>query len=329
MAWPFVDRRERLRREASDWLAKLNGPDGAHQRAAFEQWYRADTAHAEAYERLAALFDLAAQARPEPGRAARAGTRKQWLAYPGAALAAAALAVGAVVVFAPGLGQGPRDARLTVFVAPDQASRRVVLDDGSEALLAAGSELAVAMEKRARRLNLRRGEGRFTVAHEPRPFIVSARETEVVARGTRFTVRLDPHQTRVSLIEGRIDVSYALGEGQPVRRITSLGPGESLMVPEAPDPSAERPAQPAPVAMIEFDDTPLGEAVERINRVHAGDLVHLADPALARRRITGAFRTDDPAGFARGAAAALGLQAIRRGSEGQWLLASRAGAPPG
>ena len=40
---------DRIEREASDWFARLRGPDGEDQRDAFEQWRDADPRHAEAY----------------------------------------------------------------------------------------------------------------------------------------------------------------------------------------------------------------------------------------------------------------------------------------
>ena len=56
--------------------------------------------------------------------------------------------------------------QVAVFTATLDESRLVALIDGSKVLLSPGSELGVDIDGNGRRLELRRGEGRFTVAHE-------------------------------------------------------------------------------------------------------------------------------------------------------------------
>ena len=62
--WLFGGRRERVRRRAAAWIAKLNGPHGERERAAFGRWYHAHPDHAAAFDRQSALFDLAEGIRP-------------------------------------------------------------------------------------------------------------------------------------------------------------------------------------------------------------------------------------------------------------------------
>lgn len=331
MRWPFVGRGERLRREASDWIARMNGAHDLSDRASFEQWYRSDPDHAATYDRLSALFSAAESIRPasREGMVRTAPSRGAYGLRPRYALAALA-AVGAVAI----LGYTVLGARelmpsaqtgvqVAVFAATGE-SRLVALVDGSEVLLSPGSELAVDFDDRQRRLQLTRGEGRFTVAHEARPFVVSAQGTEVVARGTQFIVRLTPGETLVSLIEGRVEVAYPPSATGP-RRVASLAPGQRLVVPAASTPGpATQPAaasSPSATTMIELDDTRLAEAVELMNRSAEGE-VRLADSALAGLRVTGAFRAGDIEGFADGVAAALSLD-VRRASDGALWLEAR------
>jgi transmembrane sensor len=326
MRWPFVGRRERLRRDASDWIARLNGAHDQSERAAFERWYRADPDHAATYDRLAALFAAAGHVQPVPGAVRLSPSRGRQA--PRTRYALAALAAGIVVMLGYAV-LGAREGRpsaqsgvqVALFAASGGASRTVSLVDGSEVLLAPGSELDVDIDGERRRLRLRRGEGRFTVAHEDRPFVVTAEGTEVVARGTQFVVSLRPDGTLVSLIEGRVEVSYAPSPGGSRRRLASLEPGQRLIVPAASGPvpasdaSAPGPSHPA---MIELDDTRLAEAVERVNRQADGQ-VRLADPALGDLHVTGAFRAGDVEGFAQGVAAALDLKVERSGDGTLWL----------
>lgn len=332
--WPFAGRRERLRRQASDWIARLNGPHGARERAAFERWYRASPDHAAAYDRLAALFETAANMRPAAGAGVAEPRNGRERARPvryALAAAAAALCIVLLAFAVLGASEAPPPAQagpqIAVFAATGGESRHVVLADGSEVVLAPGSELAVAIGGEERRLRLKSGEGRFTVSHEARPFVVEAEGAEVVARGTRFVVRLGKEGTLVSLIEGRIDVSYppALDRAQPL--VARLTPGQRVIVPAIRTPlsaPAAFPQDPRP-GMTEFDDTRLADAVERVNRQGAGR-IGLADPALGELRVTGAFRAGDAEGFARGVAAALDLEVSRRADGSLWLRPAPAGA---
>ena len=314
--WPFVGRRERLRRQAADWVAKLNGPCDARERAAFEQWYYASQEHAAAYDRLSAVFEAAGEIRSargaEPAEIRSTGARPVRYAL-ATAVAAGVVVLAFVMLGARDTARPARDGvRVASVAATGGTGRRIVLVDGSEVGLSPGSELDVALGASERRLRLKRGEGRFTVAHDSRPFVVAANGTEVVARGTQFVVRLGDSGTLVSLVEGRIDVSYPPAPDRAERRVERLSAGQQVIVP-ALAPRSEATAGVAPPqrpAMIAFDDTRLAEAISRVNRSGATQ-IRLADPALAGLRVSGAFRAGDGEGFAESIAAALGLVLVR------------------
>lgn len=330
MRWPFPGRGERLRRQASDWVAKLNGPHDEADRAAFARWYEASPDHASAYDRLSALFDASRQIRPaastpylERSLTPQGQARPFRYALAAAAATVCVAALAFTVLRTTG-GSSPPDTgpQNAVFATAEGESRHIALADGSEVILAPRSDLDVAIDGEQRRLRLRRGEARFVVFHDTRPFIVTARDTQVEARGTQFVVRLDDEGTLVSLIEGRVDVSYAPSPDRREIRVASLAPGERLVVPAArggpPGSTSTAEAAPAP-AMIEFDDTRLADAVEQVNR-KAVKRVRLATPELAELRVTGAFRAGDAEGFAQGVAAALGLE-VGHAQDGTLLLA--------
>lgn len=325
MLWPFVSRRERFRREAADWLARLNGPSDEKDRAEFERWYHSDPDRAAAYDRVAALFEVAGKARrPEASSAAQTRIQASGRSRPFRYALAAAVAGAALLAFVllsartvSPIADGRQ--QFAAFSAAEDQSRRIVLLDGSEVLLSPDSSLDVAIDRNERRLRLVRGEGRFTVAHDARPFIVAADGTEVVARGTQFVVRVAADRTTVSLIEGLVDVSHPPSpDAGGQRRVTRLEPGQQLVVqrsmPAGATPAASAPAQPrpkpGPPAMLQFDDTPLAQAVEQANR-HGGPRVWLADPSIGNLRVTGAFRAGDTAGFAESIAAAFDLELER------------------
>ena len=334
MGWPFIGRRERLRREASDWIARLNGAHDHRDRAAFEQWYRADPDHAATYDRLSALFSAAEHVRPAPSAAAVRSAHVRSAPRQRPRYALAALAAAGIMVFVGYSVLHERETarpaqggvQVAVFTATLDESRLVSLVDGSEVVLSPGSELDVDFDGESRRLRLKRGEGRFTVAREARPFVVAAEGTEGVARGTQFVVSLTPGGTLVSLIEGRVEVSYGSNTDGGKRHVTGLEPGQRMVVPAAspPAPGANAAAKGAlDSAMIELDEMRLADALELVNR-QTDRKVRLADPKLADMRVTGAFRAGDIEGFVHGVAAAFGLE-VKRSADGTIWLARHDG----
>jgi transmembrane sensor len=67
-----------------------------------------------------------------------------------------------------------------------------------------------------------------------------------------------------------------------------------------------------------FDATPLGQAVDEINRYSTRKL-RLATPARADDVISGSFKTGDTAAFAKAASAMLGLSVEQREDGGMTL----------
>ncbi len=330
MFWPFLSRRERLRRQAADWVARLNGPCTGRDRAEFEQWYWASPDHAAAYDRLSALFSAAANIQRPAETVVRHRPQFRAVHYAVAAVACVLL-IGAILLLVRPVSPGAAGSdQIATFSAPTDAGRRIVLVDGSEVLLSPASILEVAIGQDQRRLRLVRGEGRFTVRHEARPFVVTADGTEVTARGTQFVIRLAGGRTLVALIEGRVDVTHhASGEGPGGRRVTSLRAGQRLMVPTAQSstvagaPTSPHLAAESPPAMLQFDETPLGEAVARVNR-HGRPEIRLEDASLGQLRVSGAYRAGDTRGFAESIAAAFRL-VVERGEDGSLLLRRRPG----
>jgi transmembrane sensor len=339
VVWPFRSAQDRLDDKAADWASKMLGPERERHREVFEHWYRSSPAHAEAFDEATAGFEGADVLRQgELGRARNLperSTRTVPLRYAfGAVVAAAALAlIFLVSAYMP----SPLPTRESaVRYAAGGDALEVQLPDGSRLTLARGSVALVAFTLGERRVTLERGRGRFSVAHEARPFRVGAGSAEVIARGTVFEVSLTAGQASVALIEGSVDVFYPTASARErARLVRRLQPGEQIVIGGSANTAhatrsqlaahtgAPPGAEPGP-AMLQFDNTPLAAAVAEANR-HSRMRIRLADPSIGELKITGAFRAGDAEALAESLVAAFNLHLERR-PDGTLLLHS--GPPP-
>jgi len=316
--------RTEVERSAADWLARCD--QGRADPAALEAWLGADTAHRVAFLRLRAAWDEAGrlqalgagwQGEGPPPRGhwnAPPETRRermlQALAAPasrprkhGRGLQLAAAAAVAACALAGGLAwrswthvdaSAYRTALGKTLVQP--------LADGSQATLASDSAIDVALSHRQRRIELLRGEAIFAVAKDPdRPFVVAAGRHDVIAVGTRFSVRRDADALRVVVTEGVVRLASAPGSNRP----SALLPAGSVAL-VGDDGVLVRSMSPADAdqllewrdGLLAFHDTPLAEAVAEFNRYNARKLV-VGDARAGALRIGGSFRWDNQAGFVR------------------------------
>ena len=334
MVWPFKSARDRVDDEAARWATRMRGPERERHRAAFERWYNSSPAHAEAFDEATAGFEEAGVLRQgELGRA-RHLPEPQRKAVPlryafGAVAAAAAVAlIFLMSAYAPSpVSSGDNSVRY----ATADATRDVALPDGSRMVLAPETIAIASFTSSERRITLERGRGRFTVAHETRPFRVAAGKAEVLALGTVFEVSFAAGQTRVALIQGSVDVSYSAEPEEAGRQVRRLQPGEQFVVGSptqaalAPPPQSlaarvPRPREEPAPRMLQFDNTPLAQAVAEANR-HSRTRISLADPSIGELKITGAFRSGDAGAFAETLAAAFGLH-LERNAGGTIILSS-------
>jgi transmembrane sensor len=190
----------------------------------------------------------------------------------------------------------------------------VTLADGSAIQLNTDSEIRARLTPAKREIQLVRGEALIRVAHDPRrPF---------TARTANISVRADPPGTVgavfVLRMRGPTDVDVAVTEGiillGPADRIIDVALGRisaSQSALNAGDAAAVRPegVHLAKVALEElnrklswtagllsFQGETLAEVTDEFNRYNRKHLV-VTDPAIADRRIGGAFQATDPESF--------------------------------
>lgn len=326
---------------ASAWVVRRRaGLDAAGERE-FAAWLAADSAHAGALARLAALADALQRARTAGAtdeivtqlkiRERRRRSRRRTLAAVGA--------VAAIVLLAGWWTNLPRAASPLPAVATAAPSTELIrrLPDGSIVELNTGAEIAVKFEPAFRRVELVRGEAMFRVEKDAaRPFIVRAAGVDVRAVGTAFSVRLTGAEVQVLVTEGKVGVDDAahgrsLLPAVVAEPVPVLVAGQTITVEARPAAELLRAAVVAEVALVEirerlswriprleFDGVELARAVEQLNRDNRLQ-IFLEGAAIRSLRISGTFLADDPRTFARLAAASLGLEVAERG-EGQIVL---------
>ena len=244
----------------------------------------------------------------------------RWWQSPGVRVAAVlAVAVLGTLVVRSRTGGGPPAVAVEVRThhagigKPDS----VGLPDGSQVVLAPGSELGVPATYGADRREVTLvGQAWFRVRHDDgKPFVVRSSGTEVRDVGTVFTVRGDSATAvRVSVHEGAVLVR---GDDQAPDQGVLLHQGDEAVLGRAGVTTVARGTVSAEDAdwvsgRLHFRDVPLGEFAATLRRWYGVD-VRVADTGLAGRRIS----TDANAGTVdaalREVALAVGGQLVRRG----------------
>ncbi|MEY2881229.1 MAG: hypothetical protein RLZZ15_3609 [Verrucomicrobiota bacterium] len=205
---------------------------------------------------------------------------------------------------------------------------RQLLADGSQIELNGDAQVRVEFSPVVRRVIIVRGEAHFEVAHDTaRPFVVVAGEVAVRAVGTAFSVRLAPGDVNVLVTDGRVAVDRATVDpvatlAQPLAFVAKgarVVVAAADLIPSAPPPVVVAVSAPEiaeqlawRVPRLEFNDTPLREAVALFNR-HGNVRLRLAAPALGELRVSGIVRADNTPALLQLLRADYGVEAQPRG----------------
>lgn len=289
-----------LREQAQTWLLCLQSGRATEADAeAFRRWRAADPQHARAFAQARQLWQAlgpaltsapaaaapAPLATPLPARRgattarprARVDLRRR--AFLGGAVAAAA--VGWVGLRSP-LGLWPEWQALAADYHTATGERRQLQIQGVAVEMAARTALRLPADGSAG-IELREGEAQFDLAAGGAPGFAIHAAGAVVTAG-------DPARVNVRCIDGDTRVTCLAGQVQVRRgdRTVLLQPGIQARL------DADRITSVAPVAAervdawrqgwLVFDDQPLGEVVDEINRYRTGRIV-ITGQALAQRRV--------------------------------------------
>ncbi|HEY2782423.1 MAG TPA: FecR domain-containing protein [Steroidobacteraceae bacterium] len=202
--------------------------------------------------------------------------------------------------------------------------RDLLLADGSRISMNTETALTVQYSKDLRKIELEHGEAFFAVKHDQsRPFDVTAGETLTRAVGTEFNVDLRPSQVTVTVLDGTVRVSSSSGassSANPILTAAIHAPGSDIAVSKGQAVqfrSGGRATREESgdigridawrTRRLEFNDTPLPQAVQEFNRYSTIHLT-IGSPELELVHVSGVFRIGDSEGFLYSLREALGIQ---------------------
>lgn len=308
---------EAQRDTAAAWLIRQDGGAmTAAEQAEMTAWLRADPRHQLAWHQARMLWgQLEVPARPLAVRAAarlvplaRAGRRSRPLRMAGWAIAACAslLLLWSALPDLTGLAQN-----LTANAwTPHGQNRAVALPDGSTVTLAGNSAIRLTFDGKQRHVRLLRGTAFFDVRPGlTQPFIVEAGSAWARVVGTRFDVQRHGDTVQVAVEHGLVDVGGLPDNGSlrlPAGKAADIVAGR-LGAAKGVDLGAVTAWRDGRMVFYRDD---LAAVVARLQDQRGGRIV-IADPALARRKVSGAFPGGDIDGTVTAIADTLGVKAVR------------------
>ena len=297
--------------EAAAWVARFDGGEvTARDHAAFQEWLHRSALHRQAiaeygnlwseFDALRLLTDAGDSCKARKNSSTRLARAPLWLA---ACAAAVIMVAGGMAVFHARpqmLARSPSPAPAPlVFETAVGGQRRIALADGSSAILNTNSRMSVNFTDNRRDIHLLRGEAYFEVMHnKARPFTVYANNYVVRDIGTAFNVHLSKAGlVEVGVTRGSVEVT---ADGSVSRNAKSYGvisAGHEIVLGRKAE-QAEFVAK-ADLARklawrqgaLIYTGQPLAEVLADVSR-YSDIKIELADPALEKLPVGGAFRTD-------------------------------------
>jgi transmembrane sensor len=277
--------------EAVLWMVRLqSGEVASAERHAFEVWLATDPRHAAAFSRIQKGLG-AAQSSPWRGRSsapilqainAPSGRRtflRNALAFGGLALSISVLGRTAGVSW-PSVDE----------LETGTAERRTwQLADGSHVQLNARSRVATAFVDNQRRLQLYQGELVLDVAKDSHtPFTLRTAQGVISSTGGRLMVRQNADATRLSTLEGSLQLTPGKGPSITIEPQRSVLFNDRVVV----EQQAMRKGETAWLSgWLEARNQPLGEVVDTLRTYRRG-IVRL-DNSLASLSVSGLYPLDN------------------------------------
>jgi transmembrane sensor len=315
---PFDGPHDRILKQAMEWFVSLQSENCSNEdRTRFSAWLAQSEKHRAAYaeaEQVWASMDSLRKI-PVPGLDEARRARPQPSALP-----TLLLSVLLTAVLTAGWWYEFR-VETTRYATAMGERRSVTLADGSRIDLNTSTRIAVHWSRWSRKVELESGEALFSVTHDAHhPFVVESGDLSIRDVGTRFDVRKWPEQVTIAVLEGEVELEDArhaktqrlkAGERNCYRESTGLGYRQRADAEQIEAWTHGR---------LVFRHAPLAEVAAELERYHPVRFV-IADPALGRETLSGAFDADDLAPFLNAVEKILPVRAER--SSGDTIVLER------
>ncbi|KPG97074.1 FecR family protein [Pseudomonas sp. RIT-PI-r] len=285
-----------VRDDAARWFVRLQEPTvDVDEQQRFDAWLNEHPQHRDEFQLLQGLW-TAADLLPAPRLKALVEappSRRERHPLMRYAVAASVLAVALGLGLFSGLNH-PQGYSAEFTTALGER-KHVALPDGSLIDMNSRSRLQVRYEKDRRVIELSEGEAMFSVEHDTsRPFVVEAGSGKVTVTGTRFDVRRDVTQTRVTVEQGTVKVQ---GRNAPDNQFISLTAGLGSFIDAQGNVAAAYAVNPAELTAwrsgkLVFNDASLSEVAAEVSRYREQPLT-VSNPAVASLRLTSVFKSDN------------------------------------
>lgn len=310
-----MSRAAEIEQVAAKWLLRREEPGwSATDEQGLQDWIEESFEHRVAFYRLEYGWRQADRLKstgPAHSTAWRPLARRWWRPA-GVFAAAAAIVVVVVSVSTPRNQPAPQLA----FETRVGARETIPLADGSRVQMNTGTKVRAVVTRRHREVWLDDGEAFFEVAHDPaHPFVVHAGPRTITVLGTKFSVRREGQEVRVTVLEGkvRVDTSSAGSAAIAVPGDTVLAEAQSTITVRKPvsalaDDLAWRQGR------LTFEATTLADIVREFNRYNRQKLI-VDDSAAGAVQITGSFDATNVDAFLRLIKGAYGLKVAPEGDQ--------------
>lgn len=326
---PHREQASEIEDVATVWAAKAERGLTIEERAELDQWLEGDSRRLGAFVRAQAAWIHAERAmalgrmpeaeempatetpsvdEPRP----RTLSRRMVLAGSGGALAAS-LAAAYVI----------GSDRYRTLESGVGEIRHIALKGGATLTLDTDTRVDVALSSNDRKLDLVRGKLFLNVIREQEfAFIVRAGDLALEMAEGAFSLQSLANAPIMALVtEGRLVAAQSRGIFGQRRAVTierdhalTLSPDDQLAVGAVRPVAAVQREQLLAWrdGMLAFGGESLADAVRAFDRYGPARIV-VVDPELARQKVTGLFKADDPRGFATAAAASFGGMVTNQG----------------
>ena len=304
-----------IQSRAADWLLeRREGQWSDERQIELDAWLEESLAHRIAYWRLDAAWgraDLLGAMRRPAFQRPPAPKRKAWPNL--LRITAAVLTVGAVAGAMQWFEAGKTGEKIYATAVGER--ERLTLADGSQIELNTDTQVRTEIAANQRKIWLDKGEVYFEVKHnEKKPFVVMVGDHRITDIGTKFVVRRDQSEFKVSVLEGtvRLEDSRTAPKILTKGEIAVASSTRTQIVRQSQRELAD--AMGWQRGVLVFDHTTLGDVAVEFNRYSTTKIV-IADPKIAALTIDGTFPSNNSRAFMRLAQAVLGLSVDDRGGE--------------